>query len=469
MKSVFVLLALVALASAQARGSTTVRYAGTTIGAQTFMSPTLTPNANPYLPPACAAGTSAVPYQQFSVNVSATAPATGTFYVLRVMFQDTFRGAAEVLVYSTFASATPCMGFVDGYTGSSPAPPVDVFVYWPNGQYVIVITAEGPAGTGTQGIFAANLVAADSTGTTVGASTMWTVPDTAVNIAACDSGSTPVPFKTYTFTATVTAVHDINVYFSNSSFSNSFTVSAAVYTGVWPPVGFTGVLDPCNGTFVAAVYGDFGDRYTTVTLPLTSGNMYTVAFSGTAADEIGFYGVVIGPTIFKTTTGSPTNWNAPTVPALATSTTCTDSGTAKNYDITIITAEYTTYIVDTGVADFDTAAVLYYGNNVAVGTTPPSTCTNFLIVGDTGDGGPLAFQGIIPGFNYTVIVTGYGSGSGDYTLWALTGVQLGVIPPPPTTTGVPIPTGETTEEGSPAAINAVSVVLLLVCALFAKF
>jgi hypothetical protein len=469
MKSVFVLLALVALASAQARGSTTVRYAGTTVGATTFMSPTLTPNANQYLPPTCAAGTAAISYQMFSVNVSATAPATGTFYVLRVMFQDVFRAAAEVLVYSTFTPATPCTGFVDGYTAGSPAPPVDAFVYWPNGQYAVVVTGEGPVGNGAQGIFAANLVAADSTGTTVGATTTWFVPDTAANVAACDFGGTGVQFKTYTFTATVTAVHDINVYFANSSFSNSLTVSAAVYTGIWPPVGFTGTLDPCNGTFIASAYGDSGDRYTTVTIPLTSGSQYTVAFSGTDVDEIGFYGVVIGPTIFKTTTGSPTNWNAPTVPALATSTTCTDSGTAKNYDITIITAEYTTYIVDTGVADFDTASVLYYGNNLPTPTAPPSTCANFLIVGDTGDGGPLAFQGIVPTFNYTVIVTGYSSGSGAYTLWALTGVQLGIIPPPPTTTGVPPPTGDTDSEGSPAATNVVSVVLLLVCALFAKF
>jgi hypothetical protein len=405
----------------------------------------------------------------FSVNVSATAPATGTFYVLRVMFQDVFRSAAEVLVYSTFTVATPCTGFVDGYKGSSPAPPVDVFVYWPNGQYVIVITGEGPVGTGTQGIFAANLVAADSTGTTVGATSMWKVPDTAANLGTCTSYSTPVQFKTYTFTATRSAVHDINVYFSNNTFTNSFTVSAAVYTGTFPPVGATGTIESCNGTFIASTYGDSGDRYTTVTIPLTSGSIYTVAFSGTDTDEIGFFGVVIEPTIYKTTAGSPNNWNSPSVPALATSTVCTDTGSTKLYDATIITAEYTTYIMDTGVASFDTAAVLYYGNNLGTPTTPPSTCVNFLIVGDTGDGGPLAFQGIVPGFNYTVIVTGYSSGSGAYTLWALTGVQLGVIPPPPTTTGVPLPTGDTNDEGSPAAINAVSIALLLLCALFAKF
>jgi hypothetical protein len=365
------------------------------------------------------------------------------------MFEKAFIPGAVVYAYNGFNPTATCTGLQFTFDHNSQPPIIDSFLYWPNGVYTIVVTGSDNT---YAGIFAANVIAADSTGTNIGAAKVWSYPTANANYpgACTSSGTDTVGFNTYTFVANKTYMADVDVYFYNATYSSSYYVAAALYTGTYGTGN--GPFDACTGTgFISSVSGD-NYYYSTITASLVSGQTYTIAFSTTASDDLGFYGVSIEDSINKDTSNSTATFDAPEVSAYQTSTTCTPNGSLKQYDTTVFAALYQTYIIDVS-ASFDSASALYFGSNTA---SPPSTCTNFLIVGDTGDGGPLAVQGLVIGFNYTAIVFGYSSGYGPYNLWALTGVQLGTIPPSNTTSGASTTVSSTTVSSTTVSSTTVS-------------
>ena len=89
-------------------------------------------------------------------------------------------------------------------------------------------------------------------------------------------------------------------------------------------------------------------------------------------------------------------------------------------------ASNSAYLIDTGdlnTAQFDTAVVLYNGDNTA---NPPSMCNGFVIAADTGDGAPIGLF-LTPGNTYTLVVTAFQPGedqTGAFPLYMLTGSPL---------------------------------------------
>jgi len=168
---------------------------------------------------------------------------------------------------------------------------------------------------------------------------------------------------------------------------------------------------------------------------LTAVTVYTIVVSGSDDTEIGPFGGRISTTVYYKI---GTNANFPAPPQNELPTDClTDAAgfTLKVWRSFIFTAQFGTYVVDTGPSDigFDTISALYVGNNAgsADQTVPPNSCTNFLQCVDTGDVGPLSQSGLVVGLNYTIVVTTYSSSAPTdlwFTLWAFTGNNTGIIP-----------------------------------------
>jgi hypothetical protein len=264
-----------------------------------------------------------------------------------------------------------------------------------------------------------NLDSATSSGSTAGYAKNWTVPYDG-NDCSYTSGYI-ASYNTYTFTATTTEEYDVEVFFYTTA---SFYSVIALYAGTFPAVS-GGTTDPCNGTLIVVDSYYYNYAY----LPrvaITTGLTYTVVVSGDSIDSVAPYGIFVTPTKFGDTSTSQANYVAPDFDALSVTTDCVVDA-SKQWAARTWTAEFPVVIIDTGrESTFDTGSVLYSGN-VA---NPPDTCTSFIAAGDTGDGGPLSAI-VTVGSNFTVVVTGYGSGSGLFSLYALSGTPLGIE----TTTG----------------------------------
>jgi len=297
-------------------------------------------------------------------------------------------------------------------------------------------------------------------------------------------------------------LYDINIYFANTSYNGfGFGANAALYMGA-SPLNISGISDLCGYPTVTVLAGTFSAGEFAISLQnvtLTAGANYTVVLAGGDQDSKGYWAATIDPTIVGTVNNSPGKWTQPSrsFPPCEVPTSYTDCYT---FTYTFV-AEGRTYILDTQELDWgtylDTYSFLYSGLNNG---TIPNTCDNFLFGGDSGDITPIAYQGLNINQTYTIVVSSYSAGNmGDFGIYAFTGTQLGVIPPPPTTgvtqatantvvTGTVIPTSQTqtptssvatstsTSAGSTEATTTsgamqigVSAVLLLVAAFLAFF
>jgi len=468
-------------------------YAGTTIGGPSFNPPNFASGG------ACTAATYAAAYQVFNMTVT-----TANMFNIQVLFEQDFKTNNLVVLYSTFTSAMPCANVVGNKAlsdqlGSSGGPTINDFVYLSPGMYFGIVTGESASAAG---LFAANVFAANYTGTTLGATKLWNYPQASSQGATCTSGSELTPFASITHSPASSGLYDIGVYFYNATYDSlslsTWYTSAVVFSGT------PNVTNPCDtaldlsrvSAYSNSKYGVFIRNVT-----LNAGTTYTIALSGQGVDQVGFYGVNVFPTIVHTTEGSPLNYNPPD---RSTAPPCTPLSTPTPYWVFTFIAQYPTYIFDTQEAfsGYDTFSFLYSGLNNA--STGPATCTNFLYGGDTGDIRPVAYIGLVPGQPYTVIVTPYSqssTGTGNFAFYAMTGTQLGVVPTTgmPTTSGgsattSPVTNGQQTTTGgqatnggtsaaptatgattavvipsSPAIVVYASVSMILLCILIALF
>jgi len=179
---------------------------------------------------------------------------------------------------------------------------------------------------------------------------------------------------------------------------------------------------------------------------------YTIVLQTQDSINYGPFGVLVRPTIYGNL-GQNTNYNSPDLSTYNSDGSCSPRGSLANWRAVVFTAQYPTYVVDTGpsAVGFDSESDLYLGNNAgsADQTTPPTTCGGFLQCVDTGDIGPLSDNGFLPGQNYTIVVTTYSTGNaanGTFTLFIFTGQQIGPVSSATTgvagaTTGVASTTG----------------------------
>lgn len=214
-----------------------------------------------------------------------------------------------------------------------------------------------------------------------------------------------------------------------------------LYNGTFPSDSPSTPPDACTDGELLYASGYLVQYYTALpVITLEAGKTYTVvAAPGSSTKSWAFLGVVIVPTIWGNTTVQGQNYIAPDIPSGANITTCVNDGTylfrnplltfvvsPKYYQAFVFVAQNTGYIFDTGdlnTAQFDTASVLYSGDNSAV---PPSMCNGFIIASDTGDGAPIALF-LTPGQTYTLIVTAFQPGvdqSGAFPMYMLTGLPL---------------------------------------------
>jgi hypothetical protein len=422
-----------------------------------------------------------VKYQTFNTNF--TAP---TYITILSLFEKDFISGAELFVYNAteFSPASPCTGLLLASGTASGAPPIDIPILVPvAGTYTVVITGEA---AGVEGLFATNVIVAQSTGNNRNSANQWfPINSGSVSTDCTDEDSTATNFATFTWNNTVTGEYDVQLFFTNATFTGSFYPTVGVFQGLFPNHTATPgtPLSACtDGRFLWGVYGDSDGTLTVPRQTFTAGVTYTFVVSGYAPEEIGDFGLFIHPTRYGDTSTSTATFLAPSVPALGVTATCELGTTMKNWQTVVFTATQPVYIMDTGSdSSYDTAVFLYSGN---YSTAPPETCAGFIYAGDTGDGGPIAVV-VVPGQTYTAVVSAYSTGSGRYSLYSLTGLPLGV----PSTTGgatsvatagatgasgVVTAAGTTGVQpvattGSDAATAAASMLLVVIAAIFAMF
>jgi len=446
MKAVIILAAIFAVAFA-AHGTST-NYAGDVNYGTTWNPPTLTSTT-------CAVQAAV---QDKFVKFNLTFPANFVIDV-QAMFEKGFNSRGIVLIYAglpdvTVANFNTCSSLVYGRASSSSVPPVREMVYLNNGTYTFIVSGDGTNLTSKR--FAIQVTRALWTDDTTNSANAWATPyNTATTCTSTSSGYVS-KFKTYTYTPATTGSYNFEAQFLSGNQQVDFYGVMAIYNGNYPNVTGTNETNPCDGNLYYAGVGSSTDGYVAIYgANLTANVNYTIVVSGWQGDDFGTFGFFVRNPIVGDNSNSPLTYNKPTIPALGVTTNCTQTGSLYKWNIYTFMAYYPLYIVDIN-ANYDSGAVLYQGlgNN----TVAPS-CENFLIAGDTGDGGPLVAY-TTPGQNYTVVITGYSSGSGRYEVVIIGGTGLAL--PPASTTG-DMTTGE---ESSFATVLAPIFALLAMLALF---
>jgi len=377
-----------------------------------------------------------------------------------------------------FVPATPCLNVRRVVPSTSGGGPHIYFAeVFTTGTYQIVISSTDQS----TGVFSIHVDPADFYANS-GLSTNWAWQADAGGNGevppACESDSGEVTqYVSYVFTVPSVGLYDINVIFANYT-AFDFDFSATLYQ--IGNVAFLGTgnasvgVDPCGCSNCAAnwvntieeddisrVSDQAGGGGVFASLTLLPTVNYTVVMQTQDSTNYGPFGVVVRPTIYGNL-GQNTNYNSPDLSTYTGEGTCMARGSLANWRAVVFTAQYPTYVVDTGPTDvgFDSESDLYIGNNggSADQTTPPSTCTGFLQCVDAGDVGPLSFNGFIVGQNYTIVVTTYSTGNaanGTFTLFMFTGQQIG--PVSQVTTGVAsgvVTTGVASTTGFSSATTA---------------
>jgi hypothetical protein len=448
MKAVIVLAALFAVAFA-AHGTST-NYAGDVNYGTVWNPPTLTSTT-------CTVGSAANPDRFVKFNL--TFPANFVIDV-QAMFEKGFNSRGIVLIYPglpdvTVANFNTCSSLVFGRASSSSVPPVREFVYLTNGTYTFIVSGDGTNLTSKR--FAIQVTRALWTADTTASPNAWETPYNTNSDCTSTSSGYVARYRTYTYTPATTGSYNFEVQFiANGNEQADFYGVMAIYNGNYPNVTGSNETNPCDGNLYYAGVGSSTDGYVGIYgANLTANVNYTIVVSGWQGDDFGPFGFFVRNPIVGDTSNAPQTYNKPTIPALGVTTNCSQTGSLYKWNIYTFTAYFPLYIVDIS-ANYDSAAVLYQGLG---NTTVPPTCENFLIDGDTGDGGPLVAY-TTPGQNYTVVITGYSSGSGRYQVLSIGGTGLAL--PPASTTG-DMTTGE---ESSFAAVLAPVFALFAMLAMF---
>jgi len=436
-------------------------YAGTTNSSDGGTSPTA-----PYAivtAGVCTAGT-ASGYQKFTINATAI-----SFYYITAMWQDPTVDHGQIQVYSAaFDPVNPCTNLKFEEAASSGGPHAAILDYVTVGLYDVVITTNDAA---YAGVFAVHADRSDWVGgTTSDGSNYWNAPDGGQSY--CTTSGYYTPYTSHTFTVVVSGYYDVIVYGFNST-DTTVDIIAALYNETHPAFigtgNFTNPANPCpagntfvwseddSSTYTKVNQNNYGTAYFS-NVWLTLGVNYTMVMSSSYEYENYFFGTWVRPTV----TGR-LQYDGFLRPDLS-SFPCSPSTSSYKYTPVVFTATFSTYVMDNGYGDFDTAACLYSGMNVGTAVVPPAPCpVNWLQCIDTGDIGPLHQLGTTIGANYTIVQTTYSSGGGsigaEYNLYIYTGVQLG--PLPVTTTGV-----ATSGEGSSASAVVASIAVIIAAMLF---
>jgi len=440
---VIVFLALVAFSQA----AHLFYYAGTTNSTTGGTSPSAnfaTVDANGV----CTPSATASGYQYFTIN--STINPGPTFYWVTAMFEKTTFATAQVQVYNgKFSPTAPCANFTALRSATSRAPHVSILVYLPPGFHDVVVTTTDPTDAG---VFAVHADRAMWTMGTTNASPYMLQQYTSTS--TCQSYSSGSPYTYYQWAATTNSKVDIIAFsYNNTMTSNNFVASLYNSTAL-AFLGLGNLTNPVDGCATAAWMDSASDEssYTKVSqnyfaasifvgVQQTAGTNYTIVLSGYNTDENYIYGVYVRPSVQGFLGGQQTYYR-PSFGSLQDGDICANGTSTYYWTPVVFTAQYTTYVVDNGnsASGLDTAACLYYGNNVGSAdmTVPPVPCNaNWLQCIDTGDIGPLHQLGTTPGRNYTIVQTTYsssaGSGNPEYMLYIYTGVQLGPLPPAATT------------------------------------
>jgi len=480
-----VFLALIALSQAAHQ----FYYAGTTNSTSGGASP----QANYAIVDSngvCTASTVASGYQLFTIN--ATANTGSAFYWVTALFERVSLVSGQIQVYNgRYTPATPCGNLTIVGDGSNRAPHSSVLVYLPPGLHDVVVTTTDPTDAG---VFSAH--ADRSAGPVLSQGTTTSSPymlQQYTSYDTCTSYSSGAPYVYFQWTAATTGYIDIIGFSYNSTITSNSWVASLYNTSAaqLPFIGTGNATNPADGC-VNAYWVDNFDEETSfskvsqsyfsagvlIGVHVTAGQNFTLVMSGYYTTDNYIFGYMTRPTV-QGYLGSNPNFYRPSFGSTQAGDTCTNGTSGFNWYPIIITAAYTTYVVDNGASysGIDTAACLYYGNNAgsADQTVAPVTCSaNWLQCIDTGDIGPLHQLGTVVGQNYTIVQTTYSSGAGtgvDFALYVYTGAQLG--PLPITTTGAPIVTtadmttgGAAEGSGSSASMIVASLSLILAALLF---
>jgi len=402
-----------------------IDYAGSTVDGASWNRPETEYLSNGTLSCTIPATPLNVKFQVFNATI-----ASPTVLRMIAMFDVDFRSDAEVLIYSAllFNPATPCAGLVYSAKSTGGSPPIYEYIQVPvPGEYTVVITSENEGG---EGLFAINANLPEAMGSTFNTSRTW-APINTDETTDCTDASTSevVNYQTFTWTQNTTGVFDFEVLLFNPLISD-LDASIALYNGVFPNTT-SAESTACDGSFIIGTIttGSASGYATLQSIALTSNQTYTLVVSARETNQTGTFVVFVGPTVWGDTSDSNQTFVSPSVPSTGTTPNCTLTTNLKRYQNVVFLATQPVYIIDTGSdSSYDTAVFLFRG---AYTTSPPTTCDGFVYAGDTGDGGPVAVV-VIPGQNYTAVVSGYSSGSGRFSLYALTGIPLGVSS---TTTG----------------------------------
>jgi hypothetical protein len=441
MKAVIVFLAFIAFSQA----ANQFYFAGTTNSSAAGTSPQAN-YASIDANGVCTASATPSGYQMFTIN--STSNPGSTFYWVTALFQDPTVDSAQVQVYTgRYNPTNPCDNITFVASASSRAPHSSVLVYLPPGLHDVVVTTTLASAAG---VFAVHADRAIWTDVTTDTSPMMYKQFTG---SSCSTSSTILPYVYYTWTALNTTTIDIVVFSRNTTVSNYIT--AGLFNGTVAGLGSgnaTSPFDICVNNSANFMLADDEETsinkisqtgYASATftaVSVTAGTSYTVVLTGYYSTDRQLFGIWTRPTLLGVL--NPTqNFNRPSFGSVADGDVCTSDSSTYYWNAIVFTAQFSTYVVDNGYSpnNFDTAACLYTGNNEGSATAAPVACdANWLQCIDTGDVGPLAQLGTVPGRNYTIVQTSYSTSSytvgDDYMLWFYTGTQLG--PVPVTTTGV---------------------------------
>jgi len=346
----------------------------------------------------------------------------------------------------TFNPSNPCNGMVNGWMACPDCQPhVYAFQFLISGEYVVVVTGTpGLPIYNNSGIYAINVNVPDAFGDTSGGK-LWNPPYYGiVSPADCGTAGNSATYSTYSFNVSTAGTYDIFIYFYNGTQSSPLTVVAALFAGSYNPGNGTQPYNPCaaSGFLQSDQSSASDDRFLILTQKATAGQAFTVVFSGISTKDGGNWGVSVIPTNRGDTLNSTQTYNAPYTPALDVTYTC-EAGQLNYYYSYYFVAQYSTYVFDVS-SDYDSASALYSGS----AAVPPAQCTNFLMDGDTGDTGSIAWGQFNVGSNYTLVIYGYSQGQGTFRLWSLTGPTL---------------VEQNKTGSSPTSVNVSGVLLFFLC------
>jgi len=423
-------------------------YAGTTVGSSTSGIPPSVSGST------CTTGSSTAPYVSQVVNLTAD-----NVYTVTALFDDASIGNVFLSAYpaGVFNPSLPCAGAVfNSEANSGGAPHINVPTYFAAGSYLFVVQA---GSSSSVGIFSFHVDPATAIGKTDTSSHQWLYSAGSDPFCSTYSSSAQGPFVYFSWVQAATGVFDINLISQNETDQDSYLYSS-VFNASVAQLSFlqqgndTDPVNPCddltaNSTFLWATAADsvtrvssgFGTGAVFASVTLHAGWTYTVVASTGYSYRYSSFAMTVSETKYFEI-GANANFGIPVLHS--TPATCVAGSTLKVWRAHVFPVLYPTYVVDTGPSGvgFDTISALYAGTNAGTAdqVVPPSPCTGYLQTVDTGDVAPLSATGLVPGINYTAVVSTYNSGTPSnplYTLYLYSGEYIGV---PTSTTGVAVST-----------------------------